>query len=157
MYQQGLVEHDDQRSNFYNNQEFMPNPPTDAKDVIAFRRWNAESWVRPMYFLTLVLTAIVLIVDFIGIVDSGSGGIIFFGIVLILICCGACLIFHRILYEVIMALLQLPKLISAMERLAQTVQQTNNLDDAQRKTTHDGPSIPVMTSTSAYQNEHHKE
>ena len=87
----------------------MPNPPQDTKDVIAFRRWNAASWVRPMYFISLILMAFMLIVEFINVVDTGSGGIIFFGVITILICCGGCLIFHRILYELIMAFLQLPK------------------------------------------------
>merc|ERR1712176_1045495 len=116
----------------------MPNPPTDTKDVITFRRWNASSWVRPMYFLSLIMMAFILMVNFISFIDSGSAGIIFFGVVLILICCGACLIFHRILYELVMAFLQLPKLIAAMERLANTVDKTSN----------NGPDAPIMVSTS---------
>eukprot|EP01084_Bolivina_argentea_P235182 395815_1 len=145
MYQQGLVSNDEQVQNFYNNQEYMPNPPTDKRDVIAFKRWNAAAWVRPMYFLSLLLMALMLIVNFIGFIDSGSTGIIFFGVVLILVCCGACLIFHRIMYELIMVFLQIPKLVNAMERLADIVQKTNGRTTG----THDGskPSAPIMTTS----------
>merc|ERR1719295_966280 len=125
MYQQGLVEPEDATQNFFNNMEYMPQQPTDTKDVLAFRRWNASSWVRPMYFVSLLTISLTLIVLFIAFVDTGEGAIIFFGVVLILICCGGCLIFHRILFELVMAFLQLPKLIAAMERLANIVQHTN--------------------------------
>merc|ERR1712228_1007531 len=134
----------DATQNFFNNQEYMPNPPQDTKDVIAFRRWNASSWVRPMYFLPLILMAFMLIVEFINVVDTGSGGLIFFGVITILFCCGRCLIFHRILYELIMAFLQLPKLIAAMERLADTVDKTDKLNN-------NGPADPIMVSTKGYQ------
>ena len=96
--------------------------------------------------------ALVLIVNFVSFVDTGSAAVIFFGVVLILLCCGACLIFHRILYELVMAFLQLPKLIAAMERLADTVQKTNSF-------TNNNPnraSAPVMTT--GYQtNQQHQE
>lgn len=94
-----------------------------------------------MYFISLILMAFALLDEFIQVVGSGSGGIIFFGVVTILICCGGCLICHRILYELVMAFLQLPKLIAAMERLANTVDKSNN----------DGPGVPVMVSNTPYQ------
>mmetsp|Transcript_68535 Transcript_68535/g.61574 ORF Transcript_68535/g.61574 Transcript_68535/m.61574 type:complete len:152 (-) Transcript_68535:32-487(-) len=151
MYQQGLVDNDDQSQNFFNNQEYMPNPPTDTKDVIAFRRWSAASWVRPMYFFSLIIMALVLIVNFVRFVDTGSAAVIFFGIVLILLCCGACVIFHRIIYELAMAFLQLPKLIAAMERLADTVQKTNSFNSNNNR-----PAQPIMTT--GYQtNDQHQE
>lgn len=106
-----------------------------------------------MYFLSLIIMALVLITNFVSFVDTGSAAVVFFGVVLILLCCGACLIFHRILYELIMAFLQLPKLIAAMERLADTVQKTNSLNGNDNP---NGPSVPVMTT--GYQtNEQHQE
>ena len=110
--------------------------------MIAFRRWNAASWVRPMYFLSLVTMVLVLIVYFVSFVDTGNGAIIFFGVVLILICCGACLIFHRIMFELFMAFLQLPKLIAAMERLADTVSRANSMNE----TGSNGKAPPVITT-----------
>eukprot|EP01083_Nonionella_stella_P015713 43960_1 len=138
MYQQGLVNNDDARENFFNNQEYMPSPPKDKLDVFIFRKWNASSWVRPMYFLSLIIVALYLIVTFIYFVDSEETGIIFFGVVLILVSCGACLVFNRIIFELIMAFLQLPNLIYAMERLADTVQESKSLSNK--------PGEPQMTT-----------
>ena len=83
------------------SEEYLPNPPTDTKDLFAFRMWNAEGWVRPMYFLGLI-TGFLLLTTYLFEVSiyGGNGWVIFFAVIAILLLCVGSIILHRICYEV---------------------------------------------------------
>ena len=118
------------------NDDFLPNPPTDLRDLFAFRLWGAEGWVRPMYFLGLIIGFLVLTTYLIGVsLWYDNGWLIFFAVVAILLLCVGSIMLHRICYEVCLAFLQIPKLVHSMHKLERTltltVKNNNNLSNPQ--------------------------
>lgn len=113
---------DDNRSNlnptdYLSNQVYMPDPPLIISELLKFRRWNAEAYIRPMYYLALVIISILLLIFFIELIISDNAGIIIFGIIAVLLMCCGCVVCHRVIFELLMVCLQIPKLVLSVERL----------------------------------------
>ena len=79
-----------------------------------------------MYFLALITMFVLLILSFIEVTLEDNGFVIFFGIISVLLLCVGCVLLHRILYEICMSFLQIPKLINIMSRIEQALDVSNN-------------------------------
>ena len=115
------------------NDGYLPNPATDMRDLFAFRLWGAEGWVRPMYFLGLVI-GFLLLLSYLIYVSIGqltnNGWFIFFAVIAILLLCIGSIMLHRICYEVCLAFLQIPKLVHSMAKLERSLStKANNINN----------------------------
>ena len=79
-----------------------------------------------MYFLALVTMFVFLILSFIEVTFQENGFVVFFGIITVLLLCVGCVLLHRILYEICMSFLQIPKLLTIMSRVEQALANNNN-------------------------------
>mmetsp|Transcript_70006 Transcript_70006/g.85910 ORF Transcript_70006/g.85910 Transcript_70006/m.85910 type:complete len:186 (-) Transcript_70006:564-1121(-) len=97
-----------------NKESFMPMIKPDFKELIVFRTWNASGWIKPMFYLSLAIIMLILLYDFSFLVTSGYGGwVIFVGVLIIILLCFGSVVINRIFHEIIMAFLQIPRLLKA--------------------------------------------
>jgi len=97
-------------------EEWIPIPQPNIGDLLQFRLWSAAGWIRPMYFCSLIIVFFILLI-MLSALFSFNGWIIFFGIIMILLLAVFCVLYQRVIFELMMAVLQLPQLLRVVTRM----------------------------------------
>eukprot|EP00483_Globobulimina_turgida_P000991 UN00993 len=103
--------------NMTGNDDFMPQVGIDCKELLVFRAWAASGWVRVMFYLSLITVFFGCILALIYVGYNGNGAYIFFAVISILLFCVGSVLYARIFFEALMACLQIPRLIFAVDKL----------------------------------------
>mmetsp|Transcript_59720 Transcript_59720/g.94996 ORF Transcript_59720/g.94996 Transcript_59720/m.94996 type:complete len:137 (-) Transcript_59720:164-574(-) len=121
------------------NDDFMPQIQPDVKELLIFRAWSGSGWVRPMFYFSIATIFVFCILAMIYVGYSNDGAFIFFAVVAILIFCLGSILYNRILFEMLMGILQIPRLIIAVDKLESAMR--NNYE---RKAAKVGVGVRVL-------------
>jgi len=73
------------------------------------------------FFLALFTMFITLILHLIAVSTYTQAWLVFLGVVITLLCCVGGVVFHRIIYEILMSILEIPKIVVTLNRMEQTL------------------------------------